>query len=316
MSEKPEISAVVVNRNSRELLSGCLDSLFSCASAGRMEVIVVDNASSDGSADMVRERFPAAKLIVNACNAGFAAGNNQGIRTAAGRYYLLINNDTAFSGDLPGELAAFLDRHPRAGLSGPKLVRPDGSVQFSVYPRPSPLHSLLKLLRAYLLLPAAMRARLFSGPYFDYSAESEVDRISGACVMVRAEAVSAAGPLDEDFFFYGEVHDWCWRMREQGWETWYFPGASVLHHGGQSASGQWDAGRRRGLMLEATFRLYSKHFSMPRKWAIVLLEFLCSVSSWLIWRPFSGTKASLAALEARWYAGVIWRAVSGGGGEK
>ncbi len=301
MSEKPEISAIVVNRNSRELLSGCLDSLASCPSSGSIEIIVVDNASTDGSADMVRRKYPSVRLIVNDHNAGFAAANNQALRIASGRWFLLINNDAYFKGDLPGRLRSFLDEHPRAALVGPKLLRPDGSPQYSVYPRPGPLHSLLKLLRAYRFVPAALRGRLFSGPYFDYSSAASVDRISGACLMVRAEAAAAVGPLDEDFFFYGEVHDWCWRMSRAGWETWYFPGAEAVHYGGQASAGQWDRERRQALMLEATFRLYSKHFNRAKKWLVVILDFLCSVSAW----PRSG----LAGFEAKWYARRFFRSL-------
>lgn len=311
MSEPAEISVIIANRNGKELLAGCLSSLRAAMSARKTDIIVVDNASDDGSVAMVREKFSEVRLLINRFNAGFAAANNQALKTASGRYLLLLNNDISFQGDLPGLLKDFLERHPAAGMVGPRLSRGDGRLQFSVYPRPGPLLSLLKLLRAYLILPIGLRARLFSGRHHDYSREGPVDRISGACVMVRAEAIKDAGLLDEDFFFYGEVHDWSWRMRKVGWETWYFPGAEAVHYGGRAAASQWDKARRHELMLEATFRLYGKHFARPRKIAIFFLEMLSSFSSWVLHAPFRGDKAALAGLEARRYAGALWAAISG-----
>lgn len=309
MSEKKEISAVIVNRNSRELLEGCLISLRAAASAPVTEIIVVDNASEDGSAAMVRERFPEARLLVNDHNAGFAAANNQALKYATGRYILLLNNDISFKGDLPGALRSFLEEHPAVSMAGPRLLRGDGSLQVSVYPRPGVLHSLLKFFRAYLFMSRAARARFFSGQYHDYSVPGRVDRLSGACIMVRAAAIAEVGPLDEDFFFYGEVHDWCWRMQKAGWEIWYYPGAEAVHYGGRSSAAQWDRERRHRLMLAATFKLYSKHFSCMKKWMILFLELLCSASAWVLKLPFPGPAAERAGVETRWYGCKIWTAV-------
>ena len=310
MSEKPEISVIIVNRNAREYLRGCLTSLAQFRGRRTVETIVVDNGSSDGSAGMVRDAFPAARLISNRYNAGFAAANNQGMAQASGKYLLLLNNDTVLKNGAPGLLADFLDAHPAAALAAPRLLKGDGSTQQSLYPAPGPLLSLLRLCRAYYFLPKSFNARFFSGSFYDYGAAGPLNRVSGACVMLRREAVERIGALDEDFFFYGEVHDWCWRALAAGLELWYCPAALVTHFGGRSSALQWERDRGRRRMLEATFRLYSKHFTSARKWLILALDFLAVLSSWLLRLPavpFLG--AGLEGVEAAWYvskaAGVL-----------
>ncbi|KAF0126995.1 MAG: glycosyl transferase family protein [Elusimicrobia bacterium] len=301
MSEKIEISVIIVNRNAREYLRCCLASLAACPGRRTVEIIVVDNASSDGSVEMTREVFPAARLILNKYNAGFAAANNQGIALASGKYLLLLNNDTVLKNDAAGVLADFMDARPSLALVAPRLIKKDGSTQHSVYPAPGPLLSLLRFLRAYYFLPKGFNARFFSGSFHDYDSAGPVNRVSGACVMLRREAVEKIGALDEDFFFYGEVHDWCWRALSTGLELWYCPAALVTHYGGKSSALQWERARGRRRMLEATFRLYSKHFS-ARKWSILFLDFLAVFSSWLLRLPtVFFRRAGLEGVEAAWY---------------
>lgn len=303
MSEKPELSVIIVNRNAREYLRGCLASLAARRGRRTVEILVVDNGSSDGSPEMAREAFPGVRLILNNYNAGFAAANNQGIAEASGKYLLLLNNDTVLQNDAAGLLADFLDGHPRAALAAPRLIKGDGTTQHSIYPAPGPLHSLLRLFRAYYFLPKDFNTRFFSGSYYNYDAPGRINRVSGACVMLRREAVGKIGFLDEDFFFYGEVHDWCWRALSAGLELWYCPAAVVTHYGGKSSALQWERSRARRRVLEATFRLYSKHFSSARKWFMLTLDFLAVFSSWLARLPavpFRG--AGLEGAEAAWYA--------------
>lgn len=311
MSEKPEISVIIVNRNAREYLRGCLASLAAGSGRRTVEVIVVDNGSTDGSVEMAREACPAARLLLNKYNAGFAAANNQGIALASGKYLLLLNNDAVLQNGAAEILADFLDGQPRAALAAPRLIKGDGTTQYSVYPAPGQLRSLLRMFRAYYFLPKSFNARFFSGPYFDYGAPGRINRVSGACVMLRREAVERIGLLDEDFFFYGEVHDWCWRALSAGLELWYCPAALVTHYGGRSSAEQWERSRARRRMLEATFRLYSKHFSSARKWSILALDFLGVFSSWLLRLPAAPFhRGGLEGVEAAWYVSKAARVLA------
>jgi N-acetylglucosaminyl-diphospho-decaprenol L-rhamnosyltransferase len=248
------LSVVVVNWNTRDLLAGCLESLAgdpglaivgedssladrSFASTEHhplvTEVWVVDNASTDGSPQMVRERFSWVRLIENSENVGFAAASNQGIRQATGRYVLLLNSDAVLAPGSPVRLLAFADHHPRAGIVGVQLVNPDGSFQAALNDFPS---------LGFVLLEAWALARWFSGNtyYPSYPPERSRDAVpcdwvGGACLLARAAAIEQVGLLDEYFFMYSEEMDWCYRMWESGWEVWYTPDVKVIHLGAGSA---------------------------------------------------------------------------------
>ncbi len=223
----PDLAIVIVNWNTRQLLAECLNSLYAHPPACPFEVWVVDNASTDGSVDMVRQAFPEVHLVANAENLGFARANNQGIAASTGEYVLLLNSDTVTP---PGALAAlvgFLEEHPEAGAAGPRLLRPDGTPQpFSFGGDPAP---------GYLL--ARGFNRLVRHRYLHEWATDEIgayDWVSGACMLVRRKAIEQVGGLDEKIFVYFEDADWCLRMRRAGWRVYYDPQVSVTHIGGQS----------------------------------------------------------------------------------
>jgi GT2 family glycosyltransferase len=228
---QPEISIVVVSWNTKELLARCLASLEVERPVAALEVIVVDNASADGSREMVAADFPHVKLIANPDNRGFAAANNQGIAAAGGRYLLLLNSDTEV---VPGSLRAlvdFADAHPRAGIVGPQLLNFDGSLQPSGGHFPTPLSTLAELLGL---------ARLTGWPRYgtqrDYSLPAVVDEVSGAAMLLRATLLQELGGLDEDFTWGYEDVDLCRRTTAAGWSVHYLPAAKVRH--------EWGASRR------------------------------------------------------------------------
>jgi N-acetylglucosaminyl-diphospho-decaprenol L-rhamnosyltransferase len=213
-----DLSVIVVNWNTRELLSHCLESVYQTADGVDLEALVVDNASIDGSRE-------------NAQNVGFARANNQAMAISWGRYVLLLNSDTVVR---PGALRAmcrFMDQHPEAGILGGKLLNPDGSFQASYMDFPTVWDEVLLLTKLY---------QLFCPPCFpshsltESQEVSEADWVSGACLMIRREALERVGGLDEDYFMYSEEVDWCWRVKQAGWKVCYLPEAEVLHWGGQS----------------------------------------------------------------------------------
>lgn len=243
-----DLSILIVNWNTRELLAGCLQSVISNrlpvngnqtsvtarpssepASQGHRlpitEVVVVDNASSDGSAAMVRERFPWVILIESPDNLGFAAGNNLALTAAQGEYVLLLNPDTVVTEGSIARLWQVLAAQPAAGIAGAQLLNADGTLQTSIGVFPS-LGSELPLLNRRL---SPMRGALqVSTPEGDLAVQS-VDWVSGACLMIKREVVDAIGPLDEDFWLYTEETDWCYRARAAGWDVLLVPQAQVYH---------------------------------------------------------------------------------------
>jgi N-acetylglucosaminyl-diphospho-decaprenol L-rhamnosyltransferase len=217
-----DVSVVVVTYNSMPELERCLESV------SRHEVVVVDHGSTDGSIELVRERFPGMRLLEQE-NRGFGAGMNAGMRVAGGRYFLLLNADAWVLGDAVESLCAFADAHPEAAVVGPRLLNPDGSLQPSVRGFPT----LWRLATEYFFLrKLAPQSRLFNaffGAGFDHRSTREAEWLGAACLLVRRAAVEEVGYFDEDYFLFSEEVDWCWRFRQAGWKVLFFPGAEVMH---------------------------------------------------------------------------------------
>jgi N-acetylglucosaminyl-diphospho-decaprenol L-rhamnosyltransferase len=222
-----EVSVVVVSYNSMPYLERCLESV-----SGH-DVVVVDHGSTDGSVELVRDRFPQARLIEQD-NRGFGAGMNAGMRATAGRYSLLLNADAWVLGDAVEKLRAFADEHPDAAVIGPRLLNPDGSLQPSVRGFPT----LWRLATEYFFMrKLAPRSRLFNaffGAGFDHRSVCEAEWVGAACLLVRREAADEVGLFDEDYFMFSEEVDWCRRFRDAGWKVLFYPGAEVVHVFGAS----------------------------------------------------------------------------------
>lgn len=228
-SEKsPDLSVITVSYNVRDCLAACLESVGASLSRIEHEVLVVDNASGDGSAEMVRRRFPSVGLIASPANLGFARACNVAIRQSRGRIVLLLNPDTEIlKGDFEG-LIGLLDGEPRIGAVGAKLLNADGTVQPSCYRFPN-----LRDVVSSCLLGGA----LSSGPLrFDYDESRDVDFVRGAFMAIRRSCLDEVGLFDETFFMYAEEADLCRRMRLEGWRVVYAPIVEVVHHKGKSAA--------------------------------------------------------------------------------
>lgn len=233
----PTLSVVVVSWNVRRLLAACLRSVERSAAAGGItaEYIVVDNASTDGSPEMVRAEFPAVRLLALKENRGYAAGVNCGLRVAQGRYVLVLNPDTEAIGDAVGSLVRFLDDHPAVGVVGPALVYPDGSPQPSRRRfHPLPVLFFQDTTLHALAVPWLNRFFMADRPG---DSPQPVDWLVGAVLCVRREVVETVGGMDEAFFMYFEEADWLRRVKAAGWSVWFVPQATFVHHEGAS-SGQ------------------------------------------------------------------------------
>jgi GT2 family glycosyltransferase/predicted O-methyltransferase YrrM len=298
-----DVSIIIVNYNTRDLLRRCLTEAFKAAQGLRTEIFVVDNASSDGSAEMVRKDFPSAKLLANPENRGFAAANNQALRLMDARFALLLNSDALLKEDTLKKLLAFAERTPRAAVTGPRLITGDGALQPSTYPLPSLWLELLSSLKVNKLLPAGLNAKLFLSSFFDHRTSRRAGRLTGACALVRREAIEAAGVMSEEFFFYGEFHDWCWRIIEKGWEVWFCAEAEAVHLGGQSSSLKWTPAERRAVNLREEERMLAKHLDTFSKWCFMAMR-LGSDAGALFYRSIAGGDAQETAAirdEAAWF---------------
>lgn len=229
-----DLSIVIVSWNSERYLRGCLSSIPAGAGKLAFEVFVVDNASRDGSAVLVKAEFPAARLIANSANRGFAAANNQGLRLATGRYALLLNPDTRVHEGALERLAAFMDGNPDAGACGPMLLNEDGSMQHAARRFPTfgfAFGSKTVLGRLGLFRASYDRVKM-RGERFDSA--MEVDQPSGAALFLRKSALDRVGLLDDGYFIFFEEVDLCRRIRDAGYRIVLRPEARVTHYGGRS----------------------------------------------------------------------------------
>lgn len=230
------LSVIIVSWNVQDDLRCCLDSLMNGNSGEGIEVCMVDNASSDGTVQMVQEQYPQVRLIRNSENRGFAAANNQGLQASQADYYLLLNPDTVMPESGLQKLLQFADAHPRAGAIGPKLINPDGSLQYSARHFPTITAAMFRNTVLGRLFPGAASPSHYLMKDWDHRDARQVDWVSGACMMVRAEALEQIGYLDEGFFWGSEDVDLCFRLHRAGWEVWYTPEPQVVHAIGRSTS--------------------------------------------------------------------------------
>lgn len=233
--ETVDLSIIIVSYNTRELLCECLRSVHQTSQGLTTEVIVVDNASQDGSAEMVKQTFPQVTLMQNSHNLGFAKAANQGLRIVVGEFILLLNSDTEVKAEALQRCIKFFGEHRDAGIVGCKLLNSDGSLQPSCENFPD-FKSIF--FESFFLEKLFPHSRLFGRmhlTYFGYDRIKKVGYVKGAFLMIRCQAFEQIGLLDEKFFFYAEEMDWCYRAKLKGWEVYFTPDAEVIHYGGQSS---------------------------------------------------------------------------------
>lgn len=305
-----DLSVIIVNYNVRDFLGNALTSVFQALRGMEGEVIVVDNASDDGSAEMVEERFPAATLIRNPRNLGFAAANNAALGRARGRYLLLLNPDTVVQEDTFQTIVRFLDDHPRAGMAGCRILNPDGTLQPACRRSfPTPWVAFTKISGLSALFPNSRIFGRYNLGYLDPEGTYEVDAISGSFMAVRREAFEQVGGLDEEYFMYGEDLDWCYKIRRAGWQVWYVSGTRIIHYKGESI-------RRSGLDEVRTFyqamRIFvDKHHGRNPLNGLILRAGI-TLREWVAFlvraaRPLRAALLDLLLMAAAWLAAeYLW----------
>jgi len=252
--DAPKVTAVVVSYNTRDDLLRCLASLAAHVRLP-LEVVVVDNASTDGSAAAVRAAYPAARVLESPANQGFSAANNAGIRASSAPQVLVLNSDAELTPGALETLSGLLDARPDVGVVGPRTVNPDGSVQLSFGPDLTPLSEWRQ--RSLVLGLRARRPEALREAEQRASREHEPDWVSGSCFLARRAALEAIGGFDEGFFLYEEDADLCRRLRGAGWRVLYTPAAEVRHALGQSMAR--DPARARLEYRRSHLRYYQKH---------------------------------------------------------
>jgi GT2 family glycosyltransferase len=228
-------SVIIVSYNTRDLLRTCLQCLHAAIGDCRIEIIVVENASRDGSADMVAHEFPLVRLVRNTSNLGFAAANNIGFKLARGRYIILLNPDAQIQADALAGAIIRMDSSPRVGMAGGRLVDRDGRDQPSARHFPSLLNEVLAISGLAARFPRSRLFGRFDRTWADPGEAAEVDWVPGAYAIIRRDALHATGPFDERFFLYYEEVDLCRRFKAAGWQIWYWPEIIIHHLGGESS---------------------------------------------------------------------------------
>lgn len=252
-----DLSVTICSWNTRQDLFDCLQSLRACRDEANFEVVVVDNASQDGSPDMVAESFPEFRLLRQTTNIGFTGGHNLATRERRGRHVVLLNSDTVVHPGAIRQLMQFWDDHPEAGIIGPKLLNPDGSLQFSCRRFPNPVAALFRNTLLGRLFPNNRYTREYLMTDWPHNLEREVDWLSGAAMFIREEVVDQVGMLDEDLFMFCEDVDLCKRAWQAGFKVIYVPQAVITHAIGRSTDQA--PNRMVARFHRSMFRYYLKH---------------------------------------------------------
>ncbi len=263
-----ELSVCIVNWNTCGDLEQALQSVFESDPKLGIEVIVVDNASHDGSAEMVRRRFTSVVLIESEVNSGFARGYNTAVGAATGRYLLVLNPDTVVHPGALSRLVQFMDSHPDAAAAGPRVLNSDGTLQYSCRRFPRPIVGVLRNTVIGRLAPRNRFTREYLMQEWDHNSVRHVDWLSGAAICIRREAWDKVGGFDEGYFMYSEDMDWCLRAQQAGWKVYYVPEAVIMHRIGRSSDQQPLA-----MVIQfhrSAARFYRKHYAPKWPWGLRL----------------------------------------------
>jgi GT2 family glycosyltransferase len=236
LEKRMDLSILIVNYNTKELTLACLYSIYETQTDFHFEIILIDNASRDESVQTISEQFPNVQIISNNDNVGFAKANNQGIKVAKGRYILLLNTDTVIEPSTIDTMIRLMDHDPKIGASGCKVVLPDGLLDKACKRGfPTPSASFYYAFGLSKLFPKNPRFNQYQLGYLNPDEEYPVDCLVGAFMLVRRETIDQIGMLDEEFFMYGEDIDWCYRIKQGGWQIHYYPRTSIIHYKGASS---------------------------------------------------------------------------------
>jgi GT2 family glycosyltransferase len=254
----PKLSIIIVSWNVKIFLEKCLNSIFRNQHNLDLEVIVVDNASTDGTVEMIKQQFPQVNIIANSENLGFAAANNAGILKSQGNYILILNPDTEIINDAIQKSLEFMEKNAQIGIAGCKHLNPDWTLQRSIrrFPKFWPIFFIFtKMTKVFPDIPPVY---YYLAKDLDYKISQPVDQVAGSFMMIRKQAIDEIGLFDENFFIWFEEVDLCRRAKEAGWPVWYYSEAQIVHHGGQSFKQEltW---KKQNLFFQSAWYYFQKH---------------------------------------------------------
>jgi GT2 family glycosyltransferase len=283
MPTSPILSIIIVNYNAASVLTACLNSILESKLAFPYEVFVIDNASDESIEELTR-KYPFARFIFNTSNDGFASANNVGISRAMGKYILLLNPDTIVNADSFKPMIAYMDGHPDVGIVGCKIFNANGQLEHSTHSFPSLLkefvhaNEFVKAFIAYNSRIVKLFKKLFNTKafesYWDHDAIREVDHVTGACMMVRKQAINSVGLLDEAFFLYNEEVEWSYRMKRAGYKSVFLPDSNIIHLFGYSTKQQVQKQVVNRLLVEryrGMFYFFQKHYGFAKLFILRLI---------------------------------------------
>lgn len=269
----PDLSVVIVCMNNKRYLEPCLQSLYDAGLAYRVDVVVTDNGSTDGTQAMLREKFPTVQVIQNDHNVGLSRASNQGIQATRGRYVLLLNDDTLVNRTSLEGMIEYLDRHSKAGAVGGRLLNPDGSFQAAGNNFPSLVEEFLIATRLGNLIWRNYPDRGYPDK------ETVVDWIGSACVLLRRAALDQVGLLDETYFIYGDEADLQYRLKKAGWQVVYSPNVTTIHYGGRSMN-RW---RRRRMVYRGKMLFFTKNYGSLQAGVLRIVLGVLSLFKLAVW---------------------------------
>ncbi|HKJ34531.1 MAG TPA: glycosyltransferase family 2 protein [Balneolales bacterium] len=273
-----DLSVCIVNWNTKSLLKQCLKSIYSRTQGIKFEIIIVDNASWDGSVEMLKKEFPHCKVIESNINMGFSKGNNLAIKHARGRYVLFLNPDTELRTNALSGMVKFLENNQPYGAVGCKLLNKDLSIQLTCarsFPTPFREFCFLSFLDRIFL-----RSKIFESTemrYWDHQKSKEVDCLSGACVMTRRKVLEQIGGFDESFFMYGEDIEFCYRIRNNGMNIFYLAEEEIIHYSGASSSQIKDSSFSAVMQRESNYKFIKNNYGTDRAVEFRILVLIGSV---------------------------------------
>ena len=300
-----DVSVIIVSYNTRDVTVECVRSVFDTTAGCAFEVIVVDNASSDGSAEALSRSFPNATVIANTENKGFAGANNDGLAIAKGRYLLLLNPDTVVNEGSIRDVLAFCEANPDAGVVGCRCFNVDGSQQSTIFRYKRFREVLINVFVPNKIMRKSRRLGRSRYIGADLDRILDVEVVAGCYMMVRRECYERVGGMDDRFFMYAEEVDWCFRIHKAGWRIVYFPGASILHYGGLSAAKC--ESEMNLAMAKSNLLLMQKVMGQPLAWisnALMVIRdtprvLVYAIAGWAMKRDHP-MRVSLARATSRW----------------
>ncbi|UCB51985.1 MAG: glycosyltransferase family 2 protein [Candidatus Zixiibacteriota bacterium] len=290
-----DLSVIIVNYKTKDLLDRCLQSLLRSTQAAEFEIIVIDNNSRDGSIHMLEKEYPQVTLIKNQENLGFAKACNQGIRIAEGKYVFILNPDTLIEDNTLANIIDFMESNPKVGIGGCHIYSRRGKPQSCFYKFPTLLSYFSRMLSLFRILPRSRLTQEFFWEYPDDNIARPVDRVLGAAMVLRKEAVEQIGLFDERYFMYAEELDLCYRARQGGWEVYPIPDTEVIHYHQQSSL--QNVRKTTFHTFKSDFLFFKKFFPQHKVALLRLMQF-CAISlrlmTWSAVYLFSSTKRTFA----------------------